>query len=218
MSNKTTVKTLIEALQKFDENTPLAIMDWRMNVYHADPEVTAEGLYFNFEIAEDKLYHFNDGVIDENKPFNCVILQIDNETDYDDEGNKLDVPPYKDEQRKGFDAGYTLGVKEATQDNEIMAQALNGLLYSDFESYYLAYQLSLLQWNTDDCKLQYDDYLLRVEQMDTNVWWWEVSHNSKIVQSSNLSPQGNPESKEMAIYYCKKSVIDHEKSLAHGKG
>lgn len=67
--------------------------------------------------------------------------------------------------------------------------------------------------STDDYKCILGDYCLRVENMDTNHWWWRVYYKDTCITDHTRE---FAKSKMLAIGYCEGVYIGHSVAKYYG--
>ena len=70
-----------------------------------------------------------------------------------------------------------------------------------------------MKWNPktgDDFTAVEGDYMLRAEQMDDNIWWWEVYYNGEPIIGGN---QYHPETEEQAKAFAEMVYLAHKMAI-----
>lgn len=62
----------------------------------------------------------------------------------------------------------------------------------------------------DDFLATCGDYMLRVEQMDDDVWWWEVYYQNEAIIGGH---QYQPETEELAKAFAEMTYLAHRQAL-----
>ena len=85
------VAELIKVLSGLPQDKDVIIMDHRMNCHFADSEGTSNGIYVKFEVGSaDIMRRDKDGDFDENNIEEVVAIYIENDTDYEDDGTRIE--------------------------------------------------------------------------------------------------------------------------------